>query len=154
MALWGAGHSPIKEEMKTENIIKCENLLSGIKNNPVENFGSVLYVDKKIKIDEELTKVVFNWLKRWELATPIFCYDDLLKDIAKEQDRERILEVVKGEGRIPIYDTRMVYFRNCENSKKVIEEYKRLVEIYIDEKMAFLESLWIVKPLVIWLPKI
>ncbi len=96
---------------------------------------------------------VLKWLDRWEVAVPFRPYDILAKDIGTEEERDASLPLLL-DLRQPVYDSRVVLFRNCPRTRNLIQTWaKREMTEGEDADLAFLRAVWRVKPLILALPK-
>ncbi len=96
---------------------------------------------------------VITWLDRWEVAVPLRPYDILAKDIGTEEERAASLPLLL-DLRQPVYDSRVVLFRNCPRTRNLIQTWaKREMKEGGDADLAFLRAVWRVKPLILALPK-
>ena len=104
-----------------------------------------------VALRPELLSVGFNLLDKWELACPLRPYNDLAKDAGNEADRARTVEVVR-DLRVPLYDTRLMFMRDCHNVRILLGRWNAERYEDGDESLAFLRAFYTVKPLMLALP--
>lgn len=87
-------------------------------------------------------------LDTWEIAVPLVDYKTLAANLGSEEEREQTKKVII-DLRVPVYDTRLMFARKTPDTE-------RLFAVWRDEpgerRLAFLRSLWAVKPLLLALP--
>lgn len=96
----------------------------------------------------DLLTTGFLLLNVWELAAPILSYTTLARDVGSDEDRAATLEVVR-DLRVPVYDTRLMFFRRCSTTRRLIDTWHQEAG---DRSLAFLRALYRTKPLVCPLP--
>jgi hypothetical protein len=98
----------------------------------------------------DLFQAGFNLLARWQAAAPLWSYTELACHVGSEADREATKAVIR-ELRVPLYDTRVLFVRRCDDTRRLIElwlaECKRG-----DARLAFLRAMYQVKPVLCALP--
>lgn len=99
----------------------------------------------------DLLAVGFNLLKRWQVVVPLYDYETLAVNVGSQANRDAAVEVLR-DLRVPLRDTRAVFVRRCEATRQLITEWNRLREEYTDERLAFLQALYTVKPVVCDVP--
>lgn len=106
-----------------------------------------LFLDTTAPVRVELIPAGFSLLDRWHVAVPMYDYRKLAADEGTDIERARA-QAVLHDLRVPLYDTRMVFARQCE-------ETERLLDLWGQEggnRLGFLTALYMVKPLVRALP--
>lgn len=114
-------------------------------------FPRTLFWDTSLRPRAELLGVGFRLLDNWQVAAPIWDYDQLAQHVGTPDDREKTKAVVR-DLRVPVYDTRLIFFRRCLETQEL---YGRWLEERAgggDEKLAFLRAVYLVKPLICALP--
>ncbi len=97
-----------------------------------------------IAVGEEL-------LNTWELAMPMCDYDVLAINRGSEEDRGRTAAIVR-DLRVPVPDIRLIYMRDCDNVRRLIDIWYEEKEASTDDGLAFLRALYQVKPFWLALP--
>jgi hypothetical protein len=87
-------------------------------------------------------------LGTWEIAVPLLSYETLALHIGSEADREKTKAVIH-DLRVPVYDIRMIFARDCENTRALIDIWRKEEG---NQCLAFLRALYQVKPLILALP--
>ena len=121
-------------------------------NDPFECERTLLWMPS-VEINLAAFDPVLTWLDKWEVAVPFRPYDILAKDIGTEEEREESLPLLL-DLRQPVYDSRIVLFRNCPRTRNLIQTWaRREMREEEDADLAFLRAVWHVKPLILALPK-
>jgi hypothetical protein len=97
----------------------------------------------------ELLPVGFGFLDKWEMAAPLWSYEELALSLGTPADREDT-QVLIHDLRVPAFDSRLVFVRRCEAVEAVIGEW--LTSSLDDERLRLLRAIYRVKPLVLALP--
>lgn len=93
----------------------------------------------------------FRFLDRWECAAPL-ANGLLAEGIGGPSDQERTRAVVR-DLRVLVYCTDLLFLRQCEATERLVETWRAECESGGDERLAFLRALYLVKPLMLALPK-
>ena len=100
----------------------------------------------------ELLPIGFYLLETWQLAVPLCDYGILARDVGTEDDRERTASVVR-DLRVPLYDTRLIFARKCDDVEGLLTEWTgKMDRIDSDARLAFLRALYKAKPFILALP--
>jgi len=119
---------------------------------PRLEFEKTLIWDNALSFKRDLIPVGLSLLDRWEIAVPIPDYNTLARDIGTEEDRKRTEEVIH-DLRVPVYETRLMFIRRNDDTKKLLDLW--LTERQGgDDRLAFLRALYISKPYILALPSI
>ncbi len=112
-----------------------------------------LFVDDGINVPWDMISYGFDFLDTWEVAAPIWRYDVLANDIAREADRERTLELIH-DLRVMLYAHELLFTRDCDGARALLQMWQREQEAVPagDIRLAFLRALYMVKPLMLALP--
>ena len=107
------------------------------------------------KFREEMLPLTFELLQKWEMAAPIESFDILAATIGTKEERA-YTESIIGDLRVPVYDTKQVYFRRCAATFKFVEAWKAEIYRYSDAindtRLAFLRALYLNPLLILALP--
>lgn len=134
---------------KLEPIRKC---LAGIWfSEPWLNYKRTLLWHTTATLRTELINVGFRLLDVWQLAVPLIDYRVLARAIGTEEEREKTKAVVH-DLRVPVYDTRLIFARDCPETRDLFGRWQRDMGQGGEEALAFLRSLYQVKPLICALP--
>lgn len=97
----------------------------------------------------DLLLVGFNLLKRWQIAIPLLDYTTLAAHIGTEAERARTEAVIR-DLRVPVRDTRLIFVRRCEDTRRVMHLWRDSEAG--NEQLAWLRAVYTVKPVVCDLP--
>lgn len=104
--------------------------------------------DPGVPLRPELLPVGFAQLDTWQVACPLWDYQELACHMADEAEKAKT-EAVIGDLRVPLYDTRLMWVRRCGDTQRLIDTWKAERG---DDKLAFLRALYQVKPMILALP--
>lgn len=99
----------------------------------------------------ELIGAGFGFLETWEIAMPLYSYDELAVHIAQGAAMERTKAVLR-DLRIPVYDTRIIFVKHCENTQRLFDAWNKELESGDDDRLCFMRAYYTVKPLMLALP--
>jgi hypothetical protein len=114
-------------------------------------FERTLIWNPKVALRLELIVPGFNFLETWEIAAPLYSYDELAAKIGGDEARARTKAVIR-DLRVPVYDTRLMFVRRCENTDRLFEAWAKEREGGDDERLSFMRAFYQVKPLMLALP--
>lgn len=114
-------------------------------------FARTLFFKAPAPIRPELFPIGFHLLETWEVVIPLFDYNVLACHIGTEEERARTENIIH-DLRVPLYDTRLMFMRDCGNTKRLLKTWAVETESGDDERLAFLRALYQVKPFVLALP--
>jgi hypothetical protein len=117
---------------------------------PVLPYSKNLIWHPDFGLDVGLIPVGLSLLDRWEIAVPISDYNLLARDIGTDEEREQTVKVIH-DLRVPVYDTRLIFARNCLAIQQLFEAWLKEAG---DERLSFLRCLYQIKPYVLALPSI
>lgn len=118
---------------------------------PYIAFNKTLCWSPKVPLRVELVAAGFSFLDTWEIAAPIYSYDELAIHIGSDAARSRTQKVIR-DLRVPVYDTRLIFVKHCENTQRLFEAWQTENETGDDDRLTFLRSFYAVKPLMLALP--
>jgi len=99
----------------------------------------------------DLLLIGFNLLKTWQVVVPLLDYTTLAAHVGTESEREATRAVIR-DLRVPLRDTRLIYVRRCEATRNMMQQWQRASDTCHEERLAFLQALYTVKPLVCDVP--
>lgn len=99
------------------------------------------------KVRPELLSVGFGLLSTWEVACPLWDYEQLAIHIGSTKARERT-QVLIGDLRVPVYESRIVWVKRCRAGEALVDAWNVERESGDDDRLCFLRALWQVKPLI------
>lgn len=118
-----------------------------------------MYWDTDLRLRRELIAagmgVLANPLARtsWQLAVPLCDYKTLAVHVGTEAERTQTQAVIR-DLRVPVYDTRLMFVRRCEDTQALMNEWDIEREQWRggDDRLALARALYAVKPLILALP--
>lgn len=120
-----------------------------VKDAPSLPYARTLIAGMQVR--PELVPVGFGLLETWEVAAPLWSYEQLAIHIGTKAAQERTQALI-GDLRVPVYESRMVWVKRCRAGESLIEAWNEERETGDDERLCFLRALWRVKPLICPLP--
>jgi hypothetical protein len=113
-------------------------------------FERTLIVGSSVGVPWQLVDAGWRFLDRWECAAPL-ANGLLAEGIGGPSDQERTRAVVR-DLRVLVYCTDLLFLRQCEATERLIETWRAECDGG-DERLAFLRALYLVKPLMLALPR-
>ena len=114
-------------------------------------FQKTLYLDGPSCFRFDLLTAGFNIIERWQCAVPLWSYTELANQIGTEEEREKTRVVIR-DLRVPYYDTRVMFVRDCQDTRRLMELWGQERIAGGDDRLAFLRALYQVKPTICALP--
>lgn len=138
---------PVPGEVQT--MVQTNDKLS-IKqaDEPELSFPQTLLWHPRIHLRPELIPVGFALLDVWQVAAPLWDYDELACQIGSDEEQAKTKEVIR-DLRVPLYDPGLMFMRRCGDTQKLVETWKAEKG---EEKLAFLRALYQTKPMILALP--
>jgi hypothetical protein len=93
----------------------------------------------------------FQLLKTWQVVVPLFDYTTLAANVGTVSDRQATKAVIR-DLRVPLRDTRLIYLRRCDATRELVNTWRDVAHECKEERLAFLQALYMVKPLVCDVP--
>jgi len=125
--------------------------LSVVADAPRIAFDRTLIWHPKAKLRTELIVPGFGFLETWEIACPLYSYDELAAHIGSDEARARTKAVIR-DLRVPVYDVRLIFAKRCENTDRLFEAWGKEAESGDDERLTFMRAFYKIKPLMLALP--
>ena len=126
-------------------------ILTLVTGEPNIAFNKTMAWDPHAPLRTELISAGFGFLDTWEIACPLFSYDRLAIHTGSEAERAKTQAVIR-DLRVPMYDTRLIFVRNCENTKRLFDQWLNEKDAGGDEQLSFMRAFYAVKPLMLALP--
>jgi hypothetical protein len=137
---------------------KSRQMLAGVDGKIPIQYGraEALYPrtmiwDPEVNLRAELVPVGLQLLKTWEIAIPQWEYSTLANGIGTPEEQAATEKAIR-DLRVPVYDTRLIFVRQCENVKRLLDTWLNDKETGFDSRLAFLKALYQVKPFILALP--
>lgn len=126
--------------------------LPWIAGEPRLAYAQTLIWDPAARLRIDLIPAGFHLITAfgWEVAVPIYSYDELARDIGGDAEREQTALVVR-DLRVPVYDPRVLFLRACQGSETLLAAWAT-ERTGGDDRLSFLRALYRTKPLVCALP--
>lgn len=120
---------------------------------PAIAFQKTMIWNPKVQLRTELVSAGFGMLETWEIAVPLYSYDELAVHIGSEEDRKRTKAIIR-DLRVPVYDVRLIFVRNCEATQQLFDAWTEENGIAgeSDERLSFMRAFYRVKPAMLALP--
>jgi hypothetical protein len=106
--------------------------------------------DGLVAVRPALIPIGLQLLDAWEAAIPLCDYEHLARDEGTEEEQQATAAVIR-DLRVPVYDTRLMFLRDCENTRRLMAAWKR-EGTDGNERLAFLRALYRTPLLVLALP--
>lgn len=110
-------------------------------------FPHTLIWDPNVHLRKELVPVGFAQLDIWQVACPLWDYNELATHEGDEAEKERTKAVIH-DLRVPMYDTRLMFVKRCGDTRELIDMWQAEGR----GRLAFLRALYQVKPMMLALP--
>ena len=115
-------------------------------------YERTLFVSPPVEVPWDLLKVGFAFLERWEAAAPLGKVGYLAADVGPGPEK-RVTKCVIRDLRVPVYAQELLFVRNCEGGRALLDVFAREREGAEEPRLAFLRALYEVKPLFCALPR-
>lgn len=99
----------------------------------------------------DLLGVGFRLVERWEVAAPIWSYDELAAHVGTEDDRAQTAAVVR-DLRVPLYSPDLMFVRRTPTTRDFLRVWGDESASGGDPRLALLRALYRVKPMICALP--
>lgn len=107
-------------------------------------YNRFLLWDRQANLRRDLILTGFELLQKWQLAVPLLDYNVLAENVGSDKQRQDTKEVIH-DLRVPIYDHRVMFVRQCTETRK-------LFELWDGTQLGFLRALYQSRPVVNALP--
>lgn len=118
---------------------------------PEARFPKTCYWQTSLPLRVDLLPVGFQFLDTWEVAIPLASYRSLV-EMTQFIDDVRYVESVIHDERVPTYDPRLLFMRDCENARALLDVWREEREKVQKADLALLVAIYRVKPLILALP--
>lgn len=125
--------------------------LTLITGDPYIAFDKTMIWNPKATLRAELIGAGFSFLNTWEIAMPLYSYDELAVHIGSEAARERTRAVIH-DLRVPVYDVRLIFVKHCETTQRLFGKWLDEKETGDDDRLTFMRAFYMTKPLCLALP--
>lgn len=104
-----------------------------------------------VKLRVERVTVGFGLLNTWQIAAPLWNYDQLAQDVGKPDAQGRTKAIIR-ELRVPLYDVRLIFVKRCPETEQLMDVWNKERETGDHDQLTFLRAVYQVKPLILALP--
>jgi hypothetical protein len=139
----------LKRAMDMIRIVDRETPI--ITGSPRCEYGRTCIWDTGANMRPDLFGVGFNLLARWQMAVPLWSYTELACHIGTDDDRARTQTIIR-ELRVPLYDTRLIFVRRCDDMLALLDLWLSECNTGGDARLAFLRAMYRIKPTICALP--
>ncbi len=125
----------------------------GIKYNdaPMLPWAKTIVWNPLTRLRVELIPSGLGLLGTWEVAMPLYDKYVTATQEGTTEDRERTAKIIR-DLRVPMYDTRLIYARNCDGTMRLFEQWRAERKDGGNDRLAFLRAFYQVKPYMLALP--
>lgn len=158
----------LTSESETAAARLCEMGLQVISGGASEvvPFERTLLWDPAAPLRLDLIPNGFHLITRfaWQIAAPIWSYEQLARDIGSAEDRARTEAVIR-DLRVPVYDCRVLFLRRCAEVEQLLEAWREECQLPEADgreheasgrddalRLACMRALYRVRPLICALP--
>lgn len=110
-----------------------------------------LFVGLGIEPPWHSVQAAFGMVNTWEVAVPLWRYNVLAADVGDPGERAQTERIIR-DLRVPLYVPELLFARNCEGARALIEAWRAECGVGGDERLAFLRAMYQIKPRLCPLP--
>lgn len=110
-----------------------------IADGPVLQWSRTLIWSPTVVLKQELVPTGFNLLNTWDVAMPLWNYDELALRAGDEEGRARTLAVIR-DLRVPMLDTRLIFVKRNERTTALFAAWAAERRTGDDERLTFLRA--------------
>lgn len=110
-----------------------------------------LFVGSGIEPPWHSVHAALEMVTTWEVAVPLWRYNVLAADVGGSDERARTERIIR-DLRVPLYAPELLFARNCESARALIDAWRAECGVGADERLAFLRAIYWVKPRLCPLP--
>lgn len=110
-----------------------------------------LFVGPGVEPPWHSVQAALEMVTTWEVAVPLWRYNVLAGDIGGPGERAKTERIVR-DLRMPLYAPELLFARNCDGARALIEAWRVECETGADERLAFLRAMYRIKPRLCALP--
>ena len=107
--------------------------------------------DAGVILRTEMIPAGLGLLDTWQIAVPLYDKYGLAIHEGDEDDRAQTKAIVR-DLRVPLYDTRLIFARQCDETKQLFAQWGTERQKGGSARLAFLRAFYLVKPLMLALP--
>lgn len=110
-----------------------------------DKYKRFLLWDMAAELNQDLLLTGFKLLESWQIAVPLRDYHILADSIGTDKERSDTKDVIH-DLRVPVYDCRVLFVRQCQETKKLFELWQD------GSPLGFLQALYQSRPIINALP--
>ena len=142
--------SPVAAALVLEELKGKLNVKYG-DESPWLPWAKTIIWDTSVILRTEMIPTGLGLLDTWQIAMPLWDKYSLAIHEGDEDDRAQTKAIVR-DLRVPLYDTRLIYARECDETKQLFAQWSTEREKGASTRLAFLRAFYQVKPLMLALP--
>jgi len=135
----------VLEELKGKLNIKYGD------SSPWLPWDKTIIWDTAVILRTEMIPTGLGLLDTWQIAMPLWDNYSLAIHEGDEDDRAQTKAIVR-DLRVPLYDTRLIFARQCDETKQLFAQWGIERQKGPSSRLAFLRAFYQVKPLMLALP--
>ena len=120
-------------------------------SSPALLFEHSMIWNTGLQIRSEMIATGFSFLDTWEIAVPLWNYQQLAIT-AGDKDERDLTEKIIRDLRVPVYDTRLMFVKRSQTTTELFDLWRKDVRDGRDERLSFLRAIYNVKPFILALP--
>lgn len=114
-------------------------------SRPTIPYARTLILQGDADIRATLFPAGFNLLSKWQIVAPLYSYDKLALHLGTDKEREITKKIIR-DLRVPVFDTRMLFVRKCDDSMKLLDAWQNELKVGSNQRLAFMRAYYRVKP--------
>ena len=114
-------------------------------------YDKTLICQSGTRIPWDLLPAAWNFLNRWDSAVPLWVYGKTAGDLGTKKEQKLTREIIR-DLRVLLYSHELLFVRNNESGRALIETWVNEMGRGPDQRLAFLRAYYQVKPRLCVLP--
>jgi len=114
-------------------------------------FQKTLILESGTRVPWDLLPSAWNFLNRWDMATPLWKYGKTARDIGTKEEREITRELTL-DLRVLVYSHELLFVRKNKTGAAFLESWLGEIARGPEKRLAFLRALFLIKPKLCALP--
>jgi hypothetical protein len=111
-----------------------------------------LFIEPGANVAWPMVAAGMHFLRRWDVAVPLWRYGTLAKDVGTPEERKRT-EAVVGDLRVLLYSHELLFVRDSEGGRAFVAALAEEATSGGEVRLAFLRAMHRVKPILCTLPR-
>ena len=109
-------------------------------DRPILPWDRTLIWNPAVVLQQRLVPTGFSLLETWDVAMPLWNYDELAANVGTAEERELTLAITH-DLRVPLYDTRLLFVRRNERTIALLARWTEERQKGDDMRLSFLRAL-------------